>query len=248
MKILFWVVLILFSIVHTKIVHYSSLAYFPLTYIGAYGIYSQRKQGIAWPTWIRLLLGFIGSLLGIIFIALPLIDRYKNKLIEQGYIKDPFAAANLQATAHWNGWEWLAGVAFLLGILCAVALLNRWKYGMPALLFTCIIGLEILSILYVPNVAPYTQGAAVSFYQSKKGDDCYIIPVGFKSYAHLFYFEKPTPDHPEHANQEWLLNGQADKPVYVVTKITKQTEVTARYPLLQKLYEQNGFVFYEVRE
>ncbi|HNG90068.1 MAG TPA: phospholipid carrier-dependent glycosyltransferase, partial [Saprospiraceae bacterium] len=35
MQLLFWVVLVLFSVVRTKIVHYSSLAYFPLTYLGA---------------------------------------------------------------------------------------------------------------------------------------------------------------------------------------------------------------------
>ena len=35
---LFWVVLILFSIVQTKIVHYSSLCYFPLTYLATYSI------------------------------------------------------------------------------------------------------------------------------------------------------------------------------------------------------------------
>ncbi|MCB0697714.1 MAG: glycosyltransferase family 39 protein, partial [Chitinophagaceae bacterium] len=35
MWVLFWVVLILFSIVKTKIVHYSSMCYFPLTFIAA---------------------------------------------------------------------------------------------------------------------------------------------------------------------------------------------------------------------
>ena len=35
MLILFWVVLVLFSIVQSKIVHYSSLCYFPLTYFAA---------------------------------------------------------------------------------------------------------------------------------------------------------------------------------------------------------------------
>ncbi|MED5301753.1 MAG: glycosyltransferase family 39 protein, partial [Bacteroidota bacterium] len=35
MRILFWVVLILFTIVSTKIVHYSSLAYFPLSYLAS---------------------------------------------------------------------------------------------------------------------------------------------------------------------------------------------------------------------
>ena len=39
MLILFWVVLILFSIVKTKIVHYSSLCYYPLTFLAAFSFY-----------------------------------------------------------------------------------------------------------------------------------------------------------------------------------------------------------------
>src|SRR4029453_3440170 len=35
MLILFWVVLVVFSLVQTKVVHYSSLCYFPLTYLAA---------------------------------------------------------------------------------------------------------------------------------------------------------------------------------------------------------------------
>ena len=36
MMVSFWVVLILFSIVRTKIIHYSSFCYFPLTYLAAW--------------------------------------------------------------------------------------------------------------------------------------------------------------------------------------------------------------------
>src|ERR1035437_5835675 len=36
MLILFWIVMILFTIVKTKIVHYSSLSYFPLSFFAAY--------------------------------------------------------------------------------------------------------------------------------------------------------------------------------------------------------------------
>jgi 4-amino-4-deoxy-L-arabinose transferase-like glycosyltransferase len=39
MLVLFWVVLILFSIVQTKIVHYSSLCYYPMSFIGAISVY-----------------------------------------------------------------------------------------------------------------------------------------------------------------------------------------------------------------
>ena len=39
MTALLWVVLILFSVVKTKIVHYSSLTYFPITYLAAFAAY-----------------------------------------------------------------------------------------------------------------------------------------------------------------------------------------------------------------
>src|SRR5262249_42718142 len=38
MLILFWVVMLLFSIVKTKIVHYSSLTYFPLSFLAAHTV------------------------------------------------------------------------------------------------------------------------------------------------------------------------------------------------------------------
>ena len=56
MLILFWVVLILFSIVKTKIIHYSSLCYFPLTYLAAvsfYQVYQGRWRLPAWNKWLQ---------------------------------------------------------------------------------------------------------------------------------------------------------------------------------------------------
>src|SRR5690606_10029199 len=41
---LFWTVLIIFSVVKTKIVHYSSLCYFPLTFIAALALSGERLQ------------------------------------------------------------------------------------------------------------------------------------------------------------------------------------------------------------
>ena len=48
MMILFWLVLILFTIVKTKIVHYSSLCYFPLTFLAAYTIHKIMRSEIEW--------------------------------------------------------------------------------------------------------------------------------------------------------------------------------------------------------
>jgi len=82
MLVLFWVVLILFSMVQSKIVHYSSLCYFPLTYLAALYLKNvfqnlpadkegEKKldKGIVFG-----LLG-IGGLIAIVFIALPFVGK-----------------------------------------------------------------------------------------------------------------------------------------------------------------------------
>src|SRR5690606_16008115 len=50
MKCLFWVVLILFSLVTTKIVHYSSLTYFPLAVLGALWLNQGEKISLLQKT------------------------------------------------------------------------------------------------------------------------------------------------------------------------------------------------------
>lgn len=246
MKILFWVVLLLFSLVRTKIVHYSSLCYFPLTFIAAWGIYRLREKERIYPKWLQFGLGFIGAILALLFTALPLVDRYKDQIIESDLIDDPFALANLQAEVAWGGWEWLLGIVFGLAILGSIAMLNRRSWAIYALLGSCILGLELLSIVYIPKVEQYTQGAAIEFYESKQGEDCYLYTVGFKSYAHLFYGLKPLPDNPLHDDEQWLLSGDADKPVYVVTKNIRLEQWQSWHPRLEVLYEKNGFVFMKV--
>ena len=55
MLILFWVVLILFSVVQSKIVHYSSLCYFPLTYLAALTLMQLEERKIQFSIWLTAL-------------------------------------------------------------------------------------------------------------------------------------------------------------------------------------------------
>ncbi|MCU0423024.1 MAG: hypothetical protein MUC81_09460, partial [Bacteroidia bacterium] len=105
MTILFWVVMILFSIVKTKIVHYSSLCYVPLTFLAAYYVHDVLKRGIKLPLFKPLLVLLIGGLISFAFMALPFIDGFKHQIIP--YINDPFAVASLRVDGHWNGGEWI---------------------------------------------------------------------------------------------------------------------------------------------
>ena len=87
MLILFWVVLILFTIVRTKIVHYSSMCYLPLSYLALLSIKSIITQKQVFKFWMKLALATIASLLGIVIFLLPIIAIHTHWLIETKFNK-----------------------------------------------------------------------------------------------------------------------------------------------------------------
>jgi len=244
MMILFWTVLILFTIVKTKIVHYSSICYFPLSFLATYVIVKliERKEDI--PKWMNRLLITVAVIWGLIIVIIQLIGNYSSQIISSGIIQDPFANGNLQANVPWSGLEWMIGVGFVLAICLLVAfkkLNNQLKiFG---ILFCTLLFTNLTLILITPKIEGYSQRAAIEFYQERKNEDCYIQPIGFKTYAHLFYANKRIPDNPQCFSESWLLTGSIDKPVYFVMKIGERDKFLAKYPQIKILYQKNGFVF-----
>jgi hypothetical protein len=101
------------------------------------------------------------------------------------------------------------------------------------------------SAIIVPKVEQYSQGADIDFFIARQGENCYVHTLGFKSYGDLFYTKKERPTNPNSYDQQWLLTGPIDKPVYFVTKVDRvqNWEDPAKYPDLKELYRKNGFVF-----
>jgi hypothetical protein len=246
MVILLGVVLILFSLVKTKIVHYSSLAYFPITYLAAIamdryycGFGEWRKRNSA------LVLG-IGLIMGIVITAIPIFGLFKEKFIP--LIKDQFAVNNLQAAIPWSGGEVIFGVAYLIAVILGVVWLTKklWLKGFVTIFGSTIIIIYLILHLFVPKIEQYTQGAAIDFYESLEGQDCYVHVLGFKSYADLFYTEKRYEQSSAHKGidpenwEGWLLNGRIDKPAYFLAKSHKKWR---NHPNLIVIGDKNGFVF-----
>lgn len=245
MKILFWVVLILFSIVKTKIVHYSSLCYFPITMLSAYTIHKILNNEIEWKKWMTGLIVIIGSLLGVLITAAALIEFYKNGIIQSGMIHDSFALENLKAKVEWGRFDFLIGIFMLSIVIYFVFHIKRrhLKLAILSLFIGSILLTTLISIFIVPKVEPYSQGAAIEFYKYLKGKDVYVETLGFKSYAHLFYSDKQPQSNIKSYDQKWLLTGNIDKPAYFVSKIDHWKEVRKEYPALIEIYRKNGFVF-----
>ena len=255
MKTTFWVVMILFSIVTTKIVHYSSMAYFPLSFLAASFLYDWLNSKRVWTPWLTFGLIAIGFILSLALVAVPYIGMYTAELIP--LIKDPFAVKNLGAPVEWNGSEIFIGLLYFTILLFLIFRFatrtsssknERWIF-ISSITITTAVCLLIFGANVVPKIERYTQGAAIDFYESKRGQDVYIGVLGFKSYAHLFYFQK-QPDVLSVTNQKmtedeygnWLLNGKVNKPVFLVTRIDRYDEYR-NHPNLDFIKEENGFVF-----
>ncbi|MDX2195050.1 MAG: glycosyltransferase family 39 protein [Cytophagales bacterium] len=237
MRLLFWIALIIFSIVKTKIVHYSSVCYFPITFLAA--LYLSSKQDKK-QTFVYIVLAFTGILLALAIATTPYVLRLKEYIIP--YIKDPFAVQMLlDAPPHFTGWESVVALFTVFGIL--YYLLSKYRYKAWVLFGYCIITLQLVFYLYIPKIERIVQGNMIDYFKQHADKDVYVTVLGFKSFAQYFY-TKRQPDYDKRAiNEFWLIFEPGIKPTYFITKVDRDI-----YGLTETMVEtgrKGGYVFYK---
>ena len=266
--LLLCVVLVLFSIVQTKIVHYSSLAYFPVCYFGARALYSRYTMAIIhtdssdnvnstelsssiFPLYVRSLVMSVGVLWALLLTAICLIGLNAQWLMP--YIRDEFVRGNLSMPVTWSYRSLIPGIGLLISILAAGTLLRTKPHrAVVDITGALVIALTLFLQSSAPKIETYTQGAPIAFYQSLKGEDCYVLPLGYKSYAHLFYSDKQQRNSPQalgiHRDhfEQWLLEGEIDKPAYFVCKAPSANDYRSNINL-EEIKTEGGFTFFRRR-
>lgn len=246
MIISLFVVLILFSIVKTKIVHYSSFCYFPITFLAAYTLHKVFRHRTFFSRSFHIWFLLIGGFLSAVLIIVPLFARHKDKMLSYlgPYIKDQMALDAINAPVAWTGSEISIGCFYLASLVLATIYHYRQPiWGACILFVSTLITVQFTMYLIVPKVQEHVQGGVIDFYKSCKGKDVYVESIAFKSYADLFYAERKPGYNPNSLNHQWLMHGEIDKPVYLVRKITRAKEMDT-FPHLQKMGSSNGYVFY----
>jgi hypothetical protein len=190
----------------------------------------------------KILLSFVG----IIFAAAPGILQYLATAASPEtvakFIKDDFAIDCLRTVVSWSGYEFLSGVAFAVVLAVAIFYLRGLKqmlviYGNTAL-YTL-----VLLIILVPRIEKYSQGPAIAFISSFKGNPAWVSTLGYKSYAPYFYSAKPSRACAADADeQEFLLHGDTTREVYFVVKSTASNSILKQYPNLKFVAKNGGFV------
>ncbi|MBD0278680.1 MAG: glycosyltransferase family 39 protein [Flavisolibacter sp.] len=245
MRILFWVVLILFTIVKSKIVHYSSMCYFPMTFLAALTIDKIISKKIRFSKEMKAGLWIIGGIYILACLSLPVIGKNIESL-KTLFQKDKFALANLQANVSWTWGHLVPGLFLLLVLVYGMNQFRKqkWQVGFVSLFGGTALFIMLAIIFFINNIESYSQRAAIEFAEARIGEDCYVVTEGYKSYVQLFYTRKQPPANPKSYDKEWLYTGAIDKPVYVITKVTKLDQL-APYPEFKKIGEKNGFVFFK---
>src|SRR6201996_9629236 len=126
MVLLFWVVTVLFTIVQSRIIHYSSMAWFPVTFLAAYSIYKWERREMNYKKYVGILLAILGGLISLLILGVAIIGLNVKRLAP--YVEDTFARGNLGADVHWAGLEGLIGVLMVAALVLGIRSLSRRSF------------------------------------------------------------------------------------------------------------------------
>ena len=275
MRILFWVVLILFTIVSTKIVHYSSLAYFPLSYLATIEMQKLqfgKKLSMLFKT-IFIAFAFListGLTMGIYALIAQPEFMYES-------IKDPYIQEIMKTPLDWNGFEYLIPLLILTGSILFIALSSK-RLIQSIILYLVFLGMffSFSSKLILPKIDFLLQGHLIQFYDSISLDKKYISTVGFKSYAHYFYAQTDQLTKTDHLKTKkieildthfdvdsfhdltksqknkyssyvvnWMIDGNIDRPCYLVTKSNRKVNQLEQNKNLDIVYNKLGYKIFK---
>ena len=258
------VVLLVFGLVQSKIVHYSSFAYYPITFLAALHWHAIHRQAASAGRWMRVGLWTVSGLWASAVVGAFLLSRHPQWI--QSWIKDPFATAQWQLVPPLSGWALLPAGILLVGIglgLWAWRNGHAQRGGIVLFLSSALFLQSSLWVFAVP-AERLSQGPVIAWWTALQGEDIYPFST-FRSYAPFFY-ARPIPpvgyDPAEAAaralldtaeggklrfnrrretDRTWLLWGDIDRDVWIVAR-QPQADWIEGIQGIERKDEEGGFV------
>jgi hypothetical protein len=257
MILLMAVVLALFTIVQSKIVHYSSLCYFPLTFFATLYVWRRMQAGTQIGRWQTVLISVVGVLyvcVGILLVYLGMHAGDINKYI----MLDPNFIGSLSMDVHWQWWHILPVVFLASGIIGFLRLRRQPLKSIIALYVGSALFIYTGIFCWVGKIQQYTQGPSTEFFTSLRSQDVYAVTWGHKSFSPYWDFRKPMPEgfstayktagetpYVQYSDTEFLLTSPTvSKDVYILTKANKADIFEQRHPNVRRIRDNGGFVYF----
>jgi len=180
--ILTFLVIVVFSTVKTKIVHYSSMAYFPITYLAA--SYANHFQWSQFPKRLTMSLGLFSFVIFLIVSSACIF--FINPQLFIPIIQEMFVRENIE----WSQ-PTFNTIMFCTWLFSGVMVYFLFKAKRKSQLYIVLLGMTIhialLIYSFVKPIEKISQGSLILLCQKASEYNLPINTYNFKSYAHWFY-------------------------------------------------------------
>ncbi len=203
MRVLFWVVLIFFSIVSTKLIHYSSLCWWPLTYFGAYQAYVVHTNRWKYPYILNLGIFLSGLGIAIVLWVIPLLVIYQPLISTLKIPLDAFTSSILHDSPIWDWTAFIPASLFTVWWMYWLLLSLLKKSPSPAYLYL-ISGITafIAAITLLPKISDTLQGNLNRMIKTEVKKGHFVETWYFKTHS-LYFYGRFTPEDFKNLNPEW---------------------------------------------
>ena len=239
MRSLFWTVLIIFSIVTTKIIHYSSLCWIPLAFMAGYTLYATYTKRYQTSRWLALPIFISLAPVSAFFTAAPYLLTLENRDILAPLLsKDIFATKLILSGDIWGGWEGIPALIFLCFVLIWVFqfALGIVKHAIP-LFFAVLLFSQYLYTIVLPKAENMIQGSVIQTIEQESSKINKVVESwNYKTFA-ILYYGKTQPgqfkgnwsksaqqDYKDEtapnykARKNWLVKNSVTFPVSIITR------------------------------
>lgn len=220
-------ILVVFSLVRTKLPHYSSGMYVPLTLLAALAIVHAVRVGGRLPRWVCGLMAAYGLGVAALFAWLP----YGMAGLAAA------AGAGLTPPLDVPPYAFLPGIV-LGGGLCAAALMLGLGRTLPGVCVAAVtLGAFIIGVwrVHLPLAAAYNQGPMIALMQEAYGAGGDLALYEDVSYAALFYGQREIDmiGTYKFSGDPARLDQPGERPLYVITSQEHRQRLVAEHPRLR---------------
>ncbi|PJZ26075.1 glycosyl transferase [Leptospira hartskeerlii] len=234
------VVLLIFSIVQTKLPHYSSSIYIPLSFFASYLIL-EKPEILKSNSFSFCFLG-IGIVVGLIFLLLPQISEYSGSTMSVGK----------ELLPSFNFWYSSSGLVLLLGILIGfvgLQLFRREKEEGRALFLvstwtSMLIFVGVLSSTITPKIISFLQDGNLRLYDKAEKSGNQIVYYKYLSFYPMFYREKKIHMIGSYKFKDETFLLDTEEKLSIICNRNSVLELVLTYPQrsFQEVSSENGIV------
>lgn len=227
-------VLLLFSLIQTKLLHYTLLIYMPGAFLAACVLQSIWQGRTRVHPLELTALGVLGLILAVPLLLVPYLAR--NPQILKQLVADPGVYYYLEVPVAWGVETFAPGVLWVAGIVLTIVLfaLSRPRLGITTLLVSSAVMMNLFWIVFMTRVDTYVSAPIISFIE-QVGDAPFVY-YGPRTFLPPFYARRQVANPSTPEQLAVLLREQPD--LQVVTPRTEMKQLAGLKTL--KVLDRNG--------